>query len=79
MIAPQSKKFKIISNREIVKKFFQTIFQYNGNIPVTGVLDDKTKELLKTPRCGVPDNFYGRRRKRFTQTGSWPKTDLTWK
>ncbi|CAH0563528.1 unnamed protein product [Brassicogethes aeneus] len=54
-----------------------------AHIPVTGILDETTKKLLKKPRCGMPDKktvqTSGRRRKRFALHGSkWPKTDLTW-
>lgn len=29
--------------------------QRNGNIPQTGVIDERTKMLIAEPRCGVPD------------------------
>jgi hypothetical protein len=27
-----------------------------GNIPITGRIDERTRMLLKAPRCGVPDS-----------------------
>ncbi|XP_068683776.1 matrix metalloproteinase-16-like isoform X1 [Montipora foliosa] len=59
--------------------------QYRAGIKETGVLDDATKWLIITPRCGVPTNItllYGasRRKKRFTLQGSyWRKTSLTYR
>ncbi|XP_071445795.1 matrix metalloproteinase-2-like isoform X2 [Hetaerina americana] len=47
----------------------------------TGKFDKKTKKLLETPRCGVPDLVPddGRRKKRYVLKGSkWEYTNLTW-
>ncbi|XP_055705191.1 matrix metalloproteinase-2 isoform X3 [Phlebotomus papatasi] len=62
-----------------------------ANIPVTGVIDQQTANLLKKPRCGVPDDqettdFYAnnrytpsRRFKRYVILGpKWNHTNLTW-
>lgn len=62
--------------------FICDIFQEFGNIPVTGRIDRETKELLKKPRCGLPDNAQSsqHRWRRFTQQGQiWNHTDLTWR
>jgi hypothetical protein len=62
--------------------------QKYGNIPATGRIDDKTKMLLKAPRCGVPDfdtsDFRGRNRhhrfKRFVVQGQrWDTENVTWR
>jgi len=61
-------------------------FQTFGNVNVTGELNRETRELMKRPRCGVPDILSGqfrgnrRRRKRFIIQGQkWPNTNLTWR
>lgn len=58
-----------------------------ANLTVTGVIDEKTRELIQRPRCGVPDILSGqfnsggnRRSKRFIVQGQkWPTTSLTWR
>jgi hypothetical protein len=64
-----------------------------GNIPETGHIDERTRLLLKTPRCGVPDNdlnsdFKARnwerlensRSKRFVIQGQhWKTENVTWR
>lgn len=53
-----------------------------AGLPTTGRLDNKTIELLKTPRCGNPDVVapnVSRRHKRFVIGGEgWRKRKLTW-
>ncbi|XP_041979195.1 matrix metalloproteinase-2-like [Aricia agestis] len=52
-----------------------------GGIPVTGVVDHETKQLLRRKRCGIPDREPGeRRRKRFAVHvgGKWKHTNITW-
>ncbi|KAL4091884.1 hypothetical protein QTP88_026496 [Uroleucon formosanum] len=53
-----------------------------GNIPVTGQLDEATKQLMKKPRCGVSDfsQTAGQKRtKRYTLQGQkWHHVNLTW-
>ncbi|CAL4065532.1 unnamed protein product, partial [Meganyctiphanes norvegica] len=59
-----------------------------GHIPVTGHLDTATKELMKRPRCSLPDLLpedwnrstdHGGRAKRFVKQGSrWSRSNLTW-
>ncbi|XP_055384621.1 matrix metalloproteinase-2-like [Condylostylus longicornis] len=68
--------------------------QKYAHIPVTGNLDDRTKDLLKRPRCGLPDKAdtldfspdnleksdNRRRRKRYVVQGAkWDHLDLTWR
>ena len=68
--------------------------QRYGNIPATGKIDEKTKVLLKSPRCGVPDydtaDFKSRnwrhhksqnyRSKRFVIQGQkWSSENVTWR
>ncbi|VDI66570.1 matrix metalloproteinase-14 (membrane-inserted) [Mytilus galloprovincialis] len=60
-------------------------FQMMANLPVTGVLDTSTKEMMKRPRCGVKDDMQGtsdnaKRKKRYALHGSkWSKHYLTYK
>ncbi|XP_050533471.1 matrix metalloproteinase-2-like [Daktulosphaira vitifoliae] len=52
-----------------------------GNIPVTGQMDAATKELMRKPRCGLPDETsnIGNRKKRYTLHGQkWQHVNLTW-
>ena len=54
-----------------------------ANIPETGVMDAQTRELINTPRCGLPDfgpSDNARRKRRFTLQGStWKKFKLSWR
>ncbi|XP_050436523.1 matrix metalloproteinase-2-like [Adelges cooleyi] len=56
--------------------------QWFGNVPVTGQMDDATKELMQKPRCGIRDvipSSQGRRSKRFALQGQkWHHVNLTW-
>lgn len=58
-----------------------------GHVPVTGVLDEKTKELFKRPRCSLPDVLHDQtssytlssRLKRFVKQGKrWNRFNITW-
>lgn len=62
--------------------------QRYGNIPVTGRIDERTRLLLKAPRCGVPDfdtrDFKAprswHRAKRFVIQGQkWSNENVTWR
>lgn len=60
-----------------------------GGIPPTGIIDDKTKKLLKSPRCGVADydqyntiKIHNKsRNKRFVVYDGmkWSHLNLTWR
>jgi Putative peptidoglycan binding domain len=65
----------------------RTLQKY-GNVPVTGRLDERTRTLLESPRCGVPDfdtsDFKSRNRhhrlKRFVVHGQrWESENVTWR
>ena len=54
------------------------MFQLYAGIPMTGVVDDKTMEMMEMPRCGMPDfgrsDRTKRRRRRYAVQGSvWEK------
>nr|CAI5824811.1 unnamed protein product [Callosobruchus analis] len=64
-----------------------------AGLPVTGQLDEATRNLMRRPRCGLPDEpravaemddqegrHRHRRRRRFAIYGQkWPYTSLTWR
>ena len=58
-------------------------FQTFGGVSETGIIDEDTMELMRTPRCGLPDvkvedGAAGTRKKRFALQGSrWKKEELT--
>lgn len=63
--------------------------QKYGNIPESGRIDEKTRLLLKAPRCGVPDfptndfkarSWHHSRSKRFVIQGQkWSNENVTWR
>lgn len=59
-----------------------SLMQSFANLEPTGLIDEKTLELMKRRRCGVPDFFSTsvHRIKRYALQGSkWNRTDLTWR
>lgn len=52
------------------------------NLPVTGKVDRATLNMMRKPRCGVPDvedGTFKSRKRRFNVFGSkWSKTHLTY-
>ncbi|KAK2522741.1 Mmp17 [Columba guinea] len=58
-----------------------TAMQRFGGLEATGVLDEATLELMKTPRCSLPDlGAADARRKRFAQAVTkWSKRNLSWR
>ncbi|XP_018329458.1 matrix metalloproteinase-25-like [Agrilus planipennis] len=60
---------------EIVK-----MVQRFGALPQTGLIDNKTLELMESPRCGVPDVFKptsGRAKRYVITSQKWKKRHLT--
>jgi hypothetical protein len=57
------------------------IFQANMGIAQTGVVDEATRTILQTPRCGEPEGIaHVDPSAKFAQTGTkWSKTNLTWR
>ena len=58
-------------------------FQEFARIDPTGILDESTMEMMKTPRCGVKDavgkGAGARRKKRWALQGSkWKKSEITY-
>lgn len=64
-------------------------FQKFARIPVTGLMDVQTLQLLQRKRCGLPDISWSHlsaihderhRSKRYALQGSkWPRNNLTWR
>ncbi|XP_047523270.1 matrix metalloproteinase-19-like [Pieris napi] len=54
-------------------------FQNYVQIPASGQLDDATKNMMTRDRCQAKDTSVGRRRRRYTTIGNWPKKHLTYK
>ncbi|KAL9970686.1 hypothetical protein ACROYT_G023097 [Oculina patagonica] len=57
-------------------------FQHFMSLPVTGKVDSATLNMMRKPRCGVPDvedGTFKSRKRRFSVFGSkWSKTHLTY-
>lgn len=57
-------------------------FQHFMNLPVTGQVDRATLNMMRKPRCGVPDvedGAFESRKRRYSTFGSkWSKTHLTY-
>ncbi|XP_046744993.1 matrix metalloproteinase-2-like isoform X1 [Diprion similis] len=52
-----------------------------GNIPQTGVFDNNTLQLMKSPRCGIPDvdrNVNTRSKRYAVGSRGWRKRDITY-
>ncbi|XP_014453909.2 matrix metalloproteinase-17 isoform X1 [Alligator mississippiensis] len=58
-----------------------TAMQQFGGLEATGILDEATLELMKTPRCSLPDLAESEaRRKRYAQAVTkWNKRNLSWR
>lgn len=75
-----------LRDEEQLRDAIRSLQRY-GNIPVTGRIDERTRLLLKAPRCGVPDyatsDFKARswhRAKRFVIQGQkWSIENVTWR
>lgn len=82
-IPPEDPKHAAYRTKEFYEEAVRN-FQKMANIPITGVIDTATKEMMKRPRCGVRDDVgtsdNARRKKRYALHGSkWSKTQLTYK
>ncbi|KAI6076295.1 Matrix metalloproteinase-17 [Aix galericulata] len=58
-----------------------TAMQRFGGLEATGVLDEATLELMKTPRCSLPDlaGPVARRRRHTQAVTKWNKRNLSWR
>ncbi|NXU08264.1 MMP17 protein, partial [Pardalotus punctatus] len=69
-----------LQTREELTKAIAAMQRFGG-LEATGVLDEATLELMKTPRCSLPDfTVMEARRKRFAQAvAKWSKRNLSWR
>lgn len=80
-LPPSDKETGLLRTDEQLKTAIKNLQNF-ANIPATGELDSNTLELLKKPRCGLPDypNTSPKRKKRYTLHGQkWHYTNLTWR
>jgi peptidoglycan hydrolase-like protein with peptidoglycan-binding domain len=55
------------------------LFQRTHGLPQDGVLNERTLQLMKQPRCGFPDSYHGESTKGFVTSGyRWNTRDLTY-
>ncbi|XP_028398595.1 72 kDa type IV collagenase-like [Dendronephthya gigantea] len=77
---PDPRAGRLRSNAELREGI--KMFQLYTGLPMTGVVDKKTMEMMAKPRCGMPD--FGRtdstkRRRRYAVQGTiWQKKELTY-
>lgn len=72
-----------LRTEESVRDAIRELQRFGGLKP-TGQIDEPTKKLLATPRCGVQDkpdqNYVNTRQKRYLLQGQkWDRTNLTWR
>ncbi|XP_047123451.1 matrix metalloproteinase-18 [Hydra vulgaris] len=70
-----------MSGKKEVQNSIESFQKFLG-LPVTGVIDKTTKEIMKKPRCGLKDILDDKvtRKRRFTLHGTkWRKNNITWK
>lgn len=53
-------------------------FQEFYGLEVNGILDASTINLMKKPRCGMPDVSEDTRKRRYATGGRWPRNQLTY-
>ena len=72
---PDARAGQLRTNKELHDGI--KMFQLYAGIPMTGVIDEKTMEMMAMPRCGMPD--FGRsdstkRKRRYAVQGTiWQK------
>ncbi|XP_063820728.1 matrix metalloproteinase-17 isoform X2 [Pseudophryne corroboree] len=70
-----------LQTQEELSKAIKAMQEFGG-LKATGILDEATLELMKTPRCSLPDLSYSEatRRKRSVQlVTKWNKRNLSWR
>ncbi|XP_065657331.1 matrix metalloproteinase-24 isoform X2 [Hydra vulgaris] len=70
-----------MSGKKEVQNSVESFQRFLG-LPVTGVIDKTTQEIMKKPRCGlkdIPDDKVNRKRRFNLQGSKWSKNNITWK
>ncbi|XP_036385336.1 matrix metalloproteinase-17 [Megalops cyprinoides] len=71
-----------LQTKEALTKAIRAMQKFGG-LEETGVLDQATLGLMKTPRCSLPDvsewESPGRRRRALLSQGKWNKRHLSWR
>ncbi|KAM4710377.1 matrix metalloproteinase-17 isoform 2-T2 [Discoglossus pictus] len=70
-----------LQTQEELSKAIKAMQEFGG-LKATGILDEATLDLMKTPRCSLPDlsQSEATRRKRSVQTMTkWTKRNLSWR
>ncbi|XP_064828265.1 matrix metalloproteinase-17-like [Oncorhynchus masou masou] len=72
-----------LQTKEALTKAIKAMQKFGG-LEETGVLDQATLGLMKTPRCSLPDlseteAVVGRRRRALTPQNKWSKRHLSWR
>ncbi|XP_036777748.2 matrix metalloproteinase-17 isoform X1 [Manis pentadactyla] len=70
-----------LQTQEELSKAIATMQRFGG-LEATGILDEATLELMKTPRCSLPDlspAVRARRRRQAPTPTKWNKRNLSWR
>ncbi|XP_075073397.1 matrix metalloproteinase-17 isoform X2 [Mixophyes fleayi] len=70
-----------LQTQEELSKAIKAMQEFGG-LKATGILDEATLELMKTPRCSLPDLSYSevtRRKRSVPLVTKWNKRNLSWR
>ncbi|XP_024231989.1 matrix metalloproteinase-19 [Oncorhynchus tshawytscha] len=73
---PLDPQNKGIQTEDIIEAL--RVFQRVTGLPVNGVIDKATLEMMRQPRCGIEDTF-NQKTLKYRVLGYWRKRNLTWR
>eukprot|EP00795_Rhopilema_esculentum_P007838 gene7838-13715_t len=80
VVRPDPRRGSILDEKKIAEGL--KAFQRMGGLPETGVLNEETKKIMQSPRCGMADfapTDNVKRKRRYKKQGKiWNKRNLTW-